>query len=857
MVFRTVDVGAVDWRGLVAVLARALRSNAVRTAMLSAVLAIAALVVSQAWIAARGWHVLASDPVAACVFAIAFFLAEQNLITFEFRRQSHSMTFAGVPLALGVLLLSTPTLVLARVAGSLAAMIMQRTSAEKIAYNISAFAFEAAVAATIWSSLGGGLEPAAAIALVGCIALVDQVMTGLVLLVIRIHGIAMSRRDVVQVASQSLVLSILATAFALALRLLLLHGVTGASLAVVLIGVAVFGYRMYAATVQRHHAVTTVHDFVTSSAETTSPADLVAASLTRIREVVRATSAELAVIDESGSDLGSWTVYSVGEDDDHTVRQEPVAGSDWVRMRALHSNIATLAIRGKDAGLDSWLDTAGPQSSRIDDAIVVPVQRGTTRFGTLTVAGRLTDVVEFTDDDVQVLQTLGGHLAASLQNAKLVESLTHEATHDALTGLANRSQLIADLAALGGEPAALLLIDLDHFKDVNDVLGHEVADELLGVIAQRLSRVAPAAHTLARVGGDQFAVLLGGLDGDADVLDRSQELATEIAQPLRLHDATVSVTASIGAAVTPAVAARDLLRCAATALDTAKTTTRRTAIYSPAMDLGRAERIALAADLRLALEHAPEQFVIYLQPKVDLHSRRVHGAEALVRWKHPALGLVSPDRFVPIAEATGLIAALTRLVLSQALTECAAWSASGDSVDVAVNMSARLLTDMDLTAVVREALDASGVPAERLVLEITESVLMADAATAIATLERIAALGVRISLDDFGTGYSSLSYLQRLPASELKIDKSFVAAVVDIDSARSNALLRNIATLGLDLGMQLVAEGIETAAQAEALSALGCTLGQGFHFARPMPAETFRAWLQNRRQANLRLVPSA
>jgi diguanylate cyclase (GGDEF)-like protein len=832
------------------------RSSAVRTAILTGGLGIVALAISAGWVSVQGWHTLTVEPVTASVLAVAFFLAEQNLITFEFRRQSHSMTFAGVPLVLGVLLLPVPSLVLARVAGSLIAMAMQRTSAEKLAYNISAFAFEAALTSTLCKFAVTGLDPVSMLMLIGCVAAVDQLMTALVLLVIRMHGIAMRRRDVGQVVIQSLVLSAVATAFGVALRILIMRGVTGCSLAVVLIALAVLGYRMYAATVQRHHTVTTVHDFVTSSATTASMADLASASLTRIRNMLRASAAELAVLDGGDDDTRSWTVYCADEDDLLTVRTGAPMASDWVRMRALHNGIATLAIRGRDAGVDAWLAGAGPGSSRLDDAIVVPVHSGTTRFGTLTVSGRLTDVVVFTDDDVQVLQTLGGHLAASMQNARLLETLSYDATHDALTGLANRSQLINDLAALDDEPAALMVVDLDHFKDVNDVLGHEVADELLAVVAERLRRVVPTAHAVARVGGDEFAVLLRGSESECDLIARAQSLATEISEPLQLHGATISVSVSTGVAATPAVRAPELMRCADTAMYAAKAKTHRLAIYSPAMDLGRAERIALAGDLRLALEHAPEQFVIYLQPKVDLRSGRTHGAEALARWNHPIHGLITPGRFVPIAEATGLIAPLTRRVLHQALVECASWNAAGNRIDVAVNLSARLLADLDVVEMVQAALASTSVLPGQLVLEITESVLMNDAEAAIATLQRVVDLGVRISLDDFGTGYSSLSYLQRLPACELKIDRSFVAAV-DTDSSRSLALLRNVTTLGLDLGMQLVAEGIETGAQVDALNALGCMLGQGFYYARPMPASQFRSWLQHNQETALRLLPSA
>ncbi len=685
-----------------------LRSGAARTAVLSAVLAAAAIAISAWWMGAHSAGPAAADPITAVLLAVAFFVAERNLVTFEFRRQSHSMTFAGVPLALGILVLPVPMLVASRVVGSVAAMIVQRTSAEKVCYNISAFAFEAAATATLCRHLVPDLDPASVVTLIACIAAVDQLMTALVLVVIRLHGIAMRRGDVVQVVGQSLVLSAIASSFAITLRILLRLGVTGYGLAIVLVATAVLSYRMYAATVRRHHAVTTVHDFVAASGTPSSPADLAGESLTRVRSVVRAGVAELAVLDtHPDAAVQTWTVYRVDEDDHLTVTSGSPQVSDWVRMRALHNGIATLAVRGTDPDIDAWLDTAGPQASRLDDAIVVPVRNGTSPLGTLTVSGRLSDIAVFTAEDLQVLQTVGGHLAASMQSAKLLETLRYDATHDALTGLANRAQLITDLATLSTDDAAVLVIDLDHFKDINDILGHEVADELLVVVAQRLQRMMPTVRTIARVGGDEFAILLSGADAQSDLSARAEGLVGEIAEPLKLHGTTVVVSVSIGVATTAAVASCDLLRCADTAMYIAKTRTDRVAVYSPVMDLGRAERVALAADLRLALEQAPEQFAIFLQPKVDLRTGRPNGAEALIRWNHPMHGLIGPDRFIPIAEATGLIAPLTRLALHGALVECARWDAP--DTHVSVNLSARLLADVDVASVVEHELATTGV----------------------------------------------------------------------------------------------------------------------------------------------------
>jgi len=562
--------------------------------------------------------------------------------------------------------------------------------------------------------------------------------------------------------------------------------------------------------------------------------------------LLRAGSAQAVLHDRNGDAL--LTVTS-DDADMLTVTRTAHRDLDWVSARVLEQDEAVLLPRGsKDPGLRRWLTDRG-----VRDAIVVPVTYGEDLRGTLVVADRLADHATFTADDVTMLRTLAGHLGVALSSTRLLARLRHDATHDVLTGLANRALLHERLdTALGGQPRAelaVLLLDLDGFKEVNDALGHEIGDRLLQVVGERLTTSAPQGATVARLGGDEFAVLLPAttIDAPSDAAHIAELLAEAVASPVLLDEAALSVEASIGVATTAyALTAADLLRHADTAMYAAKAGSAAVHRYTPELDRGRGERLALVADLRLALQR--DELVVLFQPKVDLHTRRLTSAEALVRWQHPRLGLLSPDVFIPIAESTGLIEPLTHAVLRSALAACRTWRNGGLEVSVAVNLSARNVSNPALPGQISAALAAAGLPAEALVLEITESSVMGDHEATIPILAQLVASGVTLSLDDFGTGYSSLAYLQRLPVQEVKIDRSFVTGLTGDDERASEALITSIVGLGKAFRLRVVAEGVEDAETLERLAELGCDTAQGYHLGRPRPAEelplTARALLQ-------------
>jgi diguanylate cyclase (GGDEF)-like protein/PAS domain S-box-containing protein len=445
--------------------------------------------------------------------------------------------------------------------------------------------------------------------------------------------------------------------------------------------------------------------------------------------------------------------------------------------------------------------------------------------------------------------TMVGTAQDVTQRKQLEEQLVRQALNDPLTGLANRA-LFADrlehALAHGQRPGvtvAILVIDLDGFKDINDSLGHDAGDDLLMIAGMRLQGHARPGDTVARLGGDEFGVLLEDIAADEAV--RSAEALLEgLATPIVLRDRDLTPTASIGIAIAAGEDAETLLRNADTAMYAAKRQGKgRYALFEPAMHATVIERLDLAADLSRAVEKG--QLHLCYEPQISLASGRICCLEALVRWRHPARGEVSPGEFIPLAEDTGMILAIGRWVLREACRQVKAWQERWPApapLTIAVNLSARQLQHPGIVDEVRAALAAAGLDPQSLVLEITETAIMEHLDAAITLLTELRRLGVRLALDDFGTGYSSLSYLQRLPVDILKIDRSFVAGVAR--STEDSALARGILTLGQTLGLETVAEGIETAEQLAALRALGCQLGQGYLFARPLGPAAVDALLE-------------
>ncbi|SAL44883.1 response regulator receiver modulated diguanylate cyclase/phosphodiesterase [Caballeronia arvi] len=425
--------------------------------------------------------------------------------------------------------------------------------------------------------------------------------------------------------------------------------------------------------------------------------------------------------------------------------------------------------------------------------------------------------------------------------------ITELAYMDRLTGLPNRAlfndrlQQAITAALPGNRPLAVMMMDLDRFKYVNDTLGHPIGDMLLCEVAKRLRATLPRqADTVARLGGDEFAVLLPSDDLPAAKLLASRMLHA-LEEPITIEGQLVDVGASIGIVTFPenGTDMNVLLRRADIAMYVAKRSNLGFALYDERHDEHSAERLSLMSELRQAVEH--DQLTLYYQPKVDLATHRVKYVEALVRWDHPTRGFVAPDQFIPFAEQTGYIKTISRWVADKAIAQCAAWRERGIELAVSVNVSARELIQSTLPETFQSLLDKHGVAPEWIWIEITESAIMDDPNHAIDTLDRLHALGIRLSIDDFGTGYSSLSYLKRMPVDELKIDKSFVMGMAQHKD--DETIVRSTIDLGHNMGLKVVAEGVENEAMLERLKALRCDLAQGFHLSRPLPPAKLEAWL--------------
>ena len=435
-------------------------------------------------------------------------------------------------------------------------------------------------------------------------------------------------------------------------------------------------------------------------------------------------------------------------------------------------------------------------------------------------------------------------------------TLEHQALHDPLTGLPNRTCLFRKmresirLSANGREKFALLLLDLNRFKEINDTLGHNIGDVLLGQIANRLKAPLRRTDTIARLGGDEFAIVLQPAPDRTAVDSIAERLQRSLDAPFQYNGMSLDVGASIGVSFFPDDSgdATELLQKADVAMYAAKLAGLPMAFYDRTLDQNSVRHLTLTGDLKRAIED--NKLMLYFQPKISIETGDVVGVESLLRWDHPTHGFIPPDEFVALAERTGLTRKMTNWVLDAAVSQCARWRAQGLDLAIAVNLSARSLQDSDLPGTLEALLQKHGVAPASIVLELTESGIMADPSRARAVIGTLNGRGFRLSIDDFGPGYSSLGYLKNLPVHELKIDKSFVLDMMANENDR--VIVKSTVDLAHNLGLSVVAEGVESAEVLDALNGLGADIAQGYFISRPVPAAEFEAWLSDWRRAHAR-----
>jgi diguanylate cyclase (GGDEF)-like protein len=790
------------------------------------------------------------------LWAAAFAGSEALVVHVQWNRESHTFSLSDLVLAAGLVLATPAHVVTAQVVGAgVTLLVHRRQFGVRLAFNLAQYGLGAGLATLVytgfvrlvgteWSWLAallgvGVFTTTAALAIFGVMTLSEGHVQ------VRALGemLALSAPFTLGAAAVGVVLARTAVHDPAALALLALPAI-----------LIVTAYRAYTKARDQQENMRLLHEVTSLLHAGGDMHEAVGDFLTSIRSAFRANLAELVLLGDSSAGDGA-TVSRSQDDQSPLVMARVEDAEQYARLLRLATASGTLrtrvgVARGRAGQLDAYVTEHG-----FKDGMVAVLRTEDRVHGLLLVAGRFGDVTTFSNTDVALLDTFARHVATSLERGRLEETLRqvtdlkeqlrHQALHDSLTGLPNRTLFLdrarqaVDLAGRSQVWPAVLYIDLDGFKPVNDTFGHDAGDLLLRTVATRIRGCLRPSDTAARLGGDEFAVLLNGpvdRPGVARVLGR---LRSQLDVPVDLGDGRI---ATVGMSVGVALGGADvedadaLIRRADIAMYAAKRGGGNDFLfYEPALGDPKTCREDAEAELAAAIRGG-DMRVVY-QPLMEMRTGRPIGAEALVRWQHPD-GLRTPEEFIGLAEDTGLITELGAFVLRDACRQAARWvrCVSDDTeLLVTVNLSARQLSDPRIVPEVSAALAAAGLEPRRLVLEITETVLMQDRDAAASTLWQLKGLGVRIAIDDFGTGYSSLAYLRRFPIDMLKVAREFVDGLGR--DVNDDAITRAIVDLAGTLGLLTIAEGIETTQQQEHVAALGCQLAQGYLYSRPVDAD--------------------
>ncbi|MBI2710213.1 MAG: EAL domain-containing protein [Actinobacteria bacterium] len=795
------------------------------------------------------------------LLALAFAVAEALVVHVDLGEDAHSFTLNELPMVVGLFLVHPPELILARVLGG--AVVMgwaNRRSMTKLAFNIGLFVTEVMFALLLFhgfqriSPVHGQVGGWGAAIL--AVLLSSLLTAGAVALVIAASGGRPDRPGVILAMAAG---STLATgSFGLLTVDTVVHNPAGLWIVAGVSALLFLVYRRYAALHRRYSSLQQLHEFTRVLAASPELSTTIRHTLEQARSVLKASRAELCLIDRDG--VWADIRLSVGDGDELRTEHLPkLADHDLLVAHIVASQSSLLVPRGARADdLRRLLEARGAR-----DLAACPLAAAGEVVGTIAVFDHLGDVSTFEPDDLQVFETLAHHVTVSLEKARLIDQLRveaaekeYQALHDALTGLGNRTlfeQAAVDAlheAKAAGTRVGVLVMDLNRFKDVNDTLGHTTGDLLLRQVADRLRAATPPGATPVRMGGDEFVFLLPGIQTSAEALALADVLVERLGAPFGIGGLEIGVGAAVGVAIGPdhGTDPGSLLQRADIAMYAAKDQGDGVAqLYSRGLAISGTRRLSLAGEIRAALEDGALD--VHYQPIAELATGRIAGTEALLRWRHPTHGWVPPEDIVGLAEHLGLLRQVTLFVLDRATRQCRAWSDAGLDLRMSVNLAAQSLADRTLAADVASALSRAGLPAERLTLEITETQVIRDPDQTLDVLTRLHRTGITLAVDDFGTGFSSLSYLTRLPVDEVKIDKSFVHRMLSDET--SAKVVRSIVDLGASLGRTVVAEGIEDLVTWDALAALGCDRGQGFHLSRPLGAERLTPWLLQRARRSL------
>jgi diguanylate cyclase (GGDEF)-like protein len=768
------------------------------------------------------------------LIAVAFVAGEQLALHVEFRRDALTVTLTEVPTALALMFLPLPTALLARLAASLVVLvIILRQRPTKVLFNVCVQTGSLSLGyATLFALRGGPWTEASFLDLLLAVMVVTTVDALAVVLVISLHEgqfLDKLRDEVHSGLPRTLITSVTAT---IAAALATAWPVVALALIVPIVGVWSV-LRSNAQTRQRLRDLEQLQELNASLGESLHRSEIASVAVGQIKRLLRAERVAVVLFDMG--DLGAH-IASTGE-----LMNDLPQTADEIRWLPFIEAPAAVVEPDEFAALGIVIDSLS------GNTLVAPIRTGSHAVGLLVVAERAGISDAFDDSDLLRAATIVDRLGMALRNAMLLERIEHEAWHDSLTDLPNRTMFERrlDEALDGGNPTGrvgMLMLGVDRFGEVNSTLGHQVGDRVLVELVARIRATVAPGTLVARLAGDEFGILLVDID-EHELMEMARRVVGAAERRLNIGDFEVVVTLSVGAALCPDAASNAalMLRRADMAMHLAKTNHSGAEIYRGDLDQRTPERLSMLGDLKLALEHG--NLDVHFQPKVDLSTGRIVGAEALVRWNHPQRGFVPPIEFVQLAENTGLITALTDQVLRKSISTIRLLNDLGFHLQVSLNLSTIDLLDDLLAGRVERILADNGVPPDQLTLEITETALLADSARTLQTAEALRRLGTHLSIDDFGTGYSSFRYLRVLPVSELKVDRSFVTNL--LEDERDEVIVRSTIDLGHNLGLRVVAEGVEDMATLDRLRLLGCDLVQGYGIARPMPFDRFLVFLNS------------
>jgi diguanylate cyclase (GGDEF)-like protein len=787
-----------------------------------------------------------------------FFGAEVFVVHIQFRRDAHSFSLSELPLVAGLFFAPPVVVVLSMVAGTaLALMIHRRQSPLKIAFNLANFTVAASVAAYLFMRLVDHHNALSALSFLG--VLVAILAGGVIQSLVILTAISFSegRIDVAGIASTfgfAEAATLVNTCLALiGVRLIWENPAELWLLAVPTIGVFV-AYRFYVAEREKRDQVDFLYQSSKQLQRTEAVDESVAALLGKSCEVFRAELAEITFLPTRERDA----ILRTAVDKEQTTQFMAPITLDEVELqfisRLLLDSPLLLSAHGKtDGDPGGFLERRG-----LRDAMAVVLRGENNMVGTMLIANRLGEVTGFDHEDLRLLEMLANQTGVILERGRLQHSLSqltvlqdqlrHEASHDPLTGMANRllfGSRVEQALAQTGQHVGVLFIDIDDFKTVNDSLGHAAGDELLRAIADRIGECLRPGDVAARLGGDEFAVLLIGIDEPATASRIADRVIEALREPFIIANEEVLTHASIGiaTALDNVRDGQELLQNADLALYTAKSAGKsQWELFAPSMYAAVQHRHRLKADLYHAVESV--EFELVYQPIVRVSTCDIVAAEALLRWRHPTRGTVLPDDFISLVEETGLITQVGAWVLRSACEEARDWPvvAGADPASVSVNVAVRQLREPDFVDSVRTVLHDTGLDAHRLILEVTEADIIYDTDPIIDCLNALRALGVRVALDDFGTGHSSLSRLRDFPVDVLKIDRSFTSSLCG--PTQSVGFAHSVFTFGVGLGLSVIAEGVETVECLQELQNLGCELAQGYLFGQPLTPFAMRRLLE-------------